>query len=82
MEDDILEIDVNDLRVREIEELEEIMDCPFDEAFQAGKPKGKFLRAIGYIIKKRDNPEFTLEQAGELRIVLDEKPDPTPAAGS
>lgn len=74
--DDVISFAIEDLKVREIEELEEIMDCPFDECFVAGKPKGKTMRVIGYLVKKRENPDFTMEQAGELRIIL-ESADPT-----
>lgn len=80
MEDQILEIDLNSLRVREIEEIEERLGLPFDEVVKPGQPKAKMLRAIGYIVKKRENPDFTWEDAGELIIKLSE-PDPTEAAG-
>lgn len=80
MADDTLDIDLTDLKVREIEELEEITGLPFDECFVTGGMKGKTIRALGYIVKKRDNPDFTLEEAGELRIVLTSNEDPTTAA--
>lgn len=81
MDDDVLQVNLNDLKVREIEELEEIIGGPFDQAFASDKPRGRTLRALGYIIKRRENPAFTLEQAGELRILFNADEDPTPAAG-
>lgn len=83
MSDQYLSIDLNDLRIREIEEIEEIAGVPFDDLFASGKPRGKSLRAIGYVVKRRENPDFTLEQAGELIIKLSDDegtPDPTSAS--
>lgn len=83
MADDVLDVNLGSLKVREIEELEELLGCNIEEAFGQGKPRGKALRALGYITRRRADPEFTWEQAGELVVQLDEKAtDPTDAAGS
>lgn len=83
MADEYLTIDLGKLRIREIEEIEEIAEAPFDSLFQEGKPRGKALRAIGYVVKRRENPDFTLDDAGELIVNFsDDEPkrtDPTPA---
>lgn len=76
-EDEYLEIDLGDLRVHEIETIEEVIGTSIDNAFVEGAPRGKALRAIGYVIKRRTNPDFTLEDAGNLRLRLAE--DPTTA---
>ena len=76
--EDELVVDLKTLKIREIEEIEEILGEAMDVAFAAGRPKGKALRAIGYILRRRDNPDFTLEDAGELVINLTgDVPDPT-----
>lgn len=79
--DEYLEIDLGELRIREIEELEELTGRPFDGLFtDDSAPKGKVMRAIGYLVKRRQNPEFTWEQAGELKIRVNAEPtkvDPT-----
>jgi hypothetical protein len=80
-DDDFLSIDLGDLRVHEIETIEEVIGGPIDKAFADGAPRGKVLRAIGFVVKRRDNPEFTLEDAGNLRIRLADDVDPTEAAG-
>lgn len=83
MADEEFVVDLDALRIREIEELEEIIDGPFDQALADGRPKGKALRAIAYIVKRRENPDFTMEDAGELVIrLVGSSVDPTPAAGS
>lgn len=82
MADEYLDINLGELRVHEIETIEEIIDGPIDRAFAEGAPRGKALRAIGFVVKRRENPEFTLEDAGNLILrVKTEDTDPTDAAG-
>lgn len=76
-DDEYLEIDLGDLRVHEIETIEEVIGTSIDQAFAEGAPRGKALRAIGFVVKRRTNPDFTLEDAGNLRLRLAE--DPTTA---
>jgi hypothetical protein len=71
---DELTIDLGALKVSEIEEIEELLGTPLDVAFAAGQPKGRAMRALGYIAKKRDDPDFTWEQAGDLVIKVNEVP--------
>jgi hypothetical protein len=71
-------IDVNDLTIGEIVEIEERTGLPLDALGQSDKPKGKMLQALAYISKRRDNPDFTWEMAGALKIsATSEKVDPT-----
>lgn len=81
---DELDVDLDHLTVNEIDAIEEIMGMPIDELFAAGHPRGKALRAVGLVMKRRTDPSFTLEQAGDLVIRLSEGDavPPTPAAGS
>lgn len=82
-DDEVLEIEasLDSLRVHEIEAIEEITGLPIDEAFAHGKPRGKAMRALGYVVRKRDNPDFTIEDAGNLIVHLGESSaDPTAAA--
>jgi len=71
-------IDINDLTIAEVVEIEERTGLPLDALGQADKPKGKMLQALAYISKRRDNPDFTWEMAGDLKIsATSEKVDPT-----
>ncbi len=75
---DILNVDVSELTIGEIVEIEERTGLPLDALGQADKPKGKMLQALAYISKRRDNPDFTWEMAGALKIsATSEKVDPT-----
>ena len=67
-------IDINDLTIAEAVEIEERTGLPLDALGQADKPKGKMLQALAYISKRRDNPDFTWEMAGALKISTDSTP--------
>ena len=74
---DELNLDISDLTIAEIVEIEELTGMPLDSLGQADKPKGKMLQAMAYISKRRDNPDFTFEMAGNIKITTTEtKPDP------
>jgi hypothetical protein len=71
-------LDINDLTIAEVVEIEERTGLPLDALGQADKPKGKMLQALAYISKRRDNPDFTWEMAGALKISTDSTPvDPS-----
>ena len=78
MSDDILNIDINDLTIAEVVEIEERTGLPLDALGQFDKPKGKMLQALAYIVKRREDPDFTWEMAGALKIsATSDKVDPT-----
>jgi hypothetical protein len=59
--DDALNIDLTELKVREIEEIEEKLGVSINEAFQ-GKSLGKAMRAIGCSSCSWRSPIRTLRQ--------------------
>ena len=69
---DHFNIDVNDLTIAEVVEIEERTGLPLDALGQADKPKGKMLQALAFISKRREDPEFTWEMAGALKISTDQ----------
>jgi hypothetical protein len=69
---DALTIDLNDLTIEEIEIIEDIVDAPFDALSKPGAKKGRFLRALAYVSRRRTDPDFTLEDAGRLKVSLAE----------
>ncbi|MDJ0462010.1 hypothetical protein [Streptomyces sp. H27-C3] len=75
---DILSIDIDSLSIDEIETIEDIIDGPLDSLGKPGMRKGKMLRAMAVVIKRREDPTFSADDAGKLRITLKNKPkDPT-----
>jgi hypothetical protein len=78
--DDVLSLQMDSLTVGEICEIEEIIDGPLDGMAKAGAKKGKLILAMAYVVKKRKNPEFTLEDAKNLRIEFKGKVKADPTA--
>ena len=77
---DHFNIDINDLTIGEVVEIEELTGLPLDALGQADKPQGKMLQALAFFSKRRDNPAFTWEMAGALKISTDSTPvDPSDA---
>jgi hypothetical protein len=80
--EEILNVDINDLTIAEMVEIEERTGLSIDSLGETGIPKGKVLQSMAYIIKRRENPEFTWEEAGALRINTSaEKVNPTEDEG-
>ena len=78
---DVFNIDINDLTIAEVVLIEELTGLPLDALGQPDVPKGKMMQALAFISKKREDPDFTWEQAGELKInTTSEKIDPTDGA--
>ena len=77
--EELFNVDINDLTIAEIVEIEERTGLPLDALGQADKPKGKMLQALAYISKRRDNPDFTWEMAGALKISTASDPVDPPA---
>ena len=59
-------IKFDQLTLDEIEEMEQLLGRSIDDAFADGKPKGRALKVLIYVASKRDNPKFTMEDAGKL----------------
>lgn len=76
--DDELTLNVNldHLTTGEIELIEEIMDGPITWLGDENKPKGKGLRAMAFVMGRRKDPEYTMEQAANMRVSLVEKEVP------
>lgn len=74
---------LDDFTIDEIEELETALGTGFDQFSAPGSKKAPLLRAVAWIVGKRDNPDFTLEDAGRIRITMSEaEVPPTPASAS
>lgn len=68
--DDVLDVDIDHLTVGEIEEIEELTGQSIDQLGESGTPKGKLMRALGFVTRKRTNPDFTWDDAGRLKVQL------------
>lgn len=77
MDTNSLVVDLNSLTINDLIEFEDLAGVTFDEftAEIGGKDKKfsttqmmRVYRALMYVIGRRDNPDLTLEQAGESTI--------------
>jgi hypothetical protein len=60
--------DFESLTLNEVEQIEMITGNSIDQILDAGQAKGKAMKAIIFIMKKRVDPNFTLEQAGSISM--------------
>jgi hypothetical protein len=60
--------DFESLTLEEVELIENLTATSIDEAFGNGKPKGKVLKVFIWIMMKRDNPKFTIEEASKFSL--------------
>jgi hypothetical protein len=62
------QFDFESLTLEEVELIENLTNIGIDEAFQNGKPKGKALSAFVWVVLKRDNPSYKMEDAKKLTL--------------
>ena len=60
--------DFESLTLEEVELIENLVGESIDQAFGDGKPKGKALKVFTWIVMKRDNPKFTIEEASQYTL--------------
>jgi hypothetical protein len=60
--------DFESLTLEEVEIIENLTNSSIDEAFANGKPKGKALSVFVWVVLKRDNPTFKMEEAKKLTL--------------
>ena len=60
--------DFESLTLEEVELIENLVGESIDQAFGDGKPKGKALKVFTWIVMKRDNPKFTIEEASKYTL--------------
>jgi|688.fasta_scaffold32936_6 hypothetical protein len=60
--------DFESLTLEEVELIENLTNTSIDQAFQDGKPKGKALSAFVWVVLKRDNPNYKMEDAKKISL--------------
>ncbi|MEV6399621.1 hypothetical protein AB0M39_33385 [Streptomyces sp. NPDC051907] len=77
---ELLALDLDSLTIDEIDIIETVTDAPLDDLRKPGTRRAPMLRAMAVVLKRRTDPNFSIEDAGKLRIQLKPskaKPDPT-----
>jgi hypothetical protein len=81
---------VENLTLGEVEAIESITGLPVSHAIRKGGMTGTTVLALAYVLERRKDPTYTLEQARSIRFADVDladavnngmPPDPTPAAG-
>lgn len=75
-----LDLKLDSLTLDEIDAIEEITGQPLDALNKPGARRAPMLKAMAYVTMKRQYPDFTIEDAGSLRINLKGKGKPDPTA--
>jgi hypothetical protein len=60
--------DFESLTLEEVEIIENLTNSSIDEAFANSKPKGKALAAFVWVVLKRSNPNFKMEDAKKMTL--------------
>lgn len=59
-------IKFEELTLGEIEQVELLLNDSIDSAFADGKPKGRALRVLYFMAKKRENPSYKFEDTEKV----------------
>ncbi len=59
-------IKFDELTLGEIEEIELMLNASIDQAFSDGKPKGRALRVLYWVAKRRENPNLKFEDTEKV----------------
>lgn len=76
MDDDTIELDLDRMTLGELDTIAEVAGTEAAKAMMAGEMSPKALIAVAYVVKRRDNPEFTIEDARALKVMALKQPDP------
>lgn len=72
---------VNSLTLDEVETIENLTGIPMDQILSKGTLKGKALKVVYWVVKRRDEPELKFENIGKISLgdaleVFEVKEDP------
>ena len=78
MTDDTIVLDLDDMTLGELEVIEEVAGAEAVMLLMAKQMTVKALIAVAYVVRRRTNPEFTVEDAKSIKVVALKQPDPDP----
>jgi hypothetical protein len=61
-------MDYQALTLNEVEEVEKLTGVSIDAIANDGQPKGRVLKVLIWVMKKRENPNYSIEEAGKLTL--------------
>jgi hypothetical protein len=63
-----MNIDFNTMTLSEIETIEMLTGRNIDSIMADDAPRGRAFKAIIFVYRKRTDPNFTIEQAGDMSL--------------
>lgn len=76
MDDDTIVLDLPSMTLGELEVVEEIAGLDGVQSMMFGPMTPKALIAAAYVVKRRDHPDFTLEDARAVKVMALKHPEP------
>lgn len=61
-------MDIKNLTLGEVSKIEELSGLPLAALGEDDKPKGKLMAALALVLKRREDPKFTLEMANQMTM--------------
>lgn len=61
-------MDYQALTLNEVEEVEKLTGVSIDAIANDGQPKGRVLKVLIWVLRKREDPSYTIEAAGKLTL--------------
>jgi hypothetical protein len=61
-----MNFDINDLTIGEVADIEEATGKAIGDLFGEGTSQARTMQAILWIVRRRDEPGLTFEQAGDM----------------
>ena len=59
---------LDSLTIDDIDAIETITEAPIDDLLSGNVSKGKLMRAIAYVIRRRQDPSVTPEHVGTMSV--------------
>lgn len=75
MDDETIVLDLEAMDLGEMAMIEEVAGPEAAQLMMAGRMTAKAILAVVYVIKRRDNPAFTLEDAKAIKVSALKQPD-------
>jgi hypothetical protein len=63
-----MDIDFNSLTLDEVELVENLCQTNIEALLDDGAPRGRALKALIFVIGRRTNPDYRIEDAGKLSL--------------
>jgi hypothetical protein len=74
-DDETIVLNIDDMDLGELDDIEEIAGPEASALMMSGRMTAKALIAVAYVVKRRDNPSFTIEDARKIKVTALKQPE-------